>query len=224
MAFEGVPNETRKSFPDGTTIFERVLPGADRMYPDTDSAPIPLGDEYLDNLKKNLPKDIHQCYEQLIQWGIPEDTYTYLFSKNLYPVMEKLIELGVPSRFAGTFLGHTLKNLEGRSKGNDSFNYFKIVKLFAFLKNEGIHYQIAWYILPQLYKNPKLDIESILSGIKFKKRDPDEIKSSVQIMRDKFYQIRVNNKKDGCRHWVMGQLRSLAIGNMPLEELSNQIN
>ncbi|MDZ4122171.1 MAG: Glu-tRNA(Gln) amidotransferase subunit GatE, partial [Candidatus Cloacimonadaceae bacterium] len=36
MAFEGVPNETRKSFPDGTSIFERVLPGADRMYPDTD--------------------------------------------------------------------------------------------------------------------------------------------------------------------------------------------
>lgn len=224
MAFEGVPNETRKSFPNGSTIFERVLPGADRMYPDTDSAPIPLGDEYLDNLKKNLSKDIHQCYEQFIQWGIPEDTYTYLFSKNLYPVLEKLIELGVPSRFAGAFLGHTLKNLEGKSKGADSFNYFKIVKLFAFLKNEGIHYQIAWYVLPQLYKNPKLDIESILSSLKFKKRDPGEIKSSVQIMRDKFYQIRVNNKKDGCRHWVMGQLRSLAIGNMPLEELSNQIN
>jgi glutamyl-tRNA(Gln) amidotransferase subunit E len=33
MAFAGVPNETRKSFPDGTTIFERVLPGPDRMYP-----------------------------------------------------------------------------------------------------------------------------------------------------------------------------------------------
>ncbi|HDQ15982.1 MAG TPA: Glu-tRNA(Gln) amidotransferase subunit GatE, partial [Bacteroidetes bacterium] len=41
MAFEGVPEETRKSFEDGTTIFERVLPGANRMYPDTDSAPIP---------------------------------------------------------------------------------------------------------------------------------------------------------------------------------------
>ncbi|NLA24306.1 MAG: Glu-tRNA(Gln) amidotransferase subunit GatE, partial [Bacteroidales bacterium] len=38
LAFEGVPPETRKSFEDGTTAFERVLPGADRMYPDTDSA------------------------------------------------------------------------------------------------------------------------------------------------------------------------------------------
>ena len=52
MALEGIPNETRKSFEDGTTIFERVLPGADRMYPDTDSAPIPLEDEYIEDLTK----------------------------------------------------------------------------------------------------------------------------------------------------------------------------
>jgi len=38
-AFDGVPNETRKTFEDGTNIFERVLPGRDRMYPDTDSEP-----------------------------------------------------------------------------------------------------------------------------------------------------------------------------------------
>ncbi|MFO8054843.1 MAG: Glu-tRNA(Gln) amidotransferase subunit GatE, partial [Bacteroidales bacterium] len=48
MAFEGVPNETRKSFEDGSTVFERVLPGADRMYPDTDTAPRPLEDPYIE--------------------------------------------------------------------------------------------------------------------------------------------------------------------------------
>jgi Glu-tRNA(Gln) amidotransferase subunit E-like FAD-binding protein len=31
MLFDGIPPETRKSFEDGTTIFERVLPGADPM-------------------------------------------------------------------------------------------------------------------------------------------------------------------------------------------------
>ena len=50
MAFEGVPNETRKTFADGTNMFERVLPGRDRMYPDTDSEPIPLTDEYINTL------------------------------------------------------------------------------------------------------------------------------------------------------------------------------
>ena len=36
MAFEGVPKETRKAFGNGTTIFERVLPGA------TVCIPIPI--------------------------------------------------------------------------------------------------------------------------------------------------------------------------------------
>ncbi len=41
-ALDGVPHETRQPLPDGTTDFERILPGPDRMYPDTDSAPIPV--------------------------------------------------------------------------------------------------------------------------------------------------------------------------------------
>lgn len=45
-AFEGVPAETRQAFADGTTGFERILPGADRMYPDTDSRPFVVPDEW----------------------------------------------------------------------------------------------------------------------------------------------------------------------------------
>ncbi len=41
-ALAGVPRETRQAQPDGTTRFERVLPGPDRMYPDTDLPPLPL--------------------------------------------------------------------------------------------------------------------------------------------------------------------------------------
>ncbi len=35
----GIPSETRQAMSDGTNGFERILPGADRMYPDTDLPP-----------------------------------------------------------------------------------------------------------------------------------------------------------------------------------------
>src|SRR5512133_1951349 len=38
-ATEGVPKETRQALTGGYTTFERILPGPDRMYPDTDSPP-----------------------------------------------------------------------------------------------------------------------------------------------------------------------------------------
>ncbi len=54
-ATAGIPQETRQALDDGTTAFERVLPGADRMYPDTDLPPIALDDARVDALRAGLP-------------------------------------------------------------------------------------------------------------------------------------------------------------------------
>ena len=43
-ALDGVPAETRMANDDMTTGFERLLPGPDRMYPDTDTPPLPIPD------------------------------------------------------------------------------------------------------------------------------------------------------------------------------------
>ena len=96
MAFAGVPNETRKAFEDGTTIFERVLPGADRMYPDTDSAPIPLEDKVIQDLAAKVPVLVSDRIVQLAKWGVPQDAYTFILKNNLVPLIEKTEkELGI---------------------------------------------------------------------------------------------------------------------------------
>jgi Glu-tRNA(Gln) amidotransferase subunit E-like FAD-binding protein len=55
-ALDGVPNETRQPFSDGSTDFERILPGPDRMYPDTDTPPLPIADETLASIREALPE------------------------------------------------------------------------------------------------------------------------------------------------------------------------
>ncbi len=55
-AIRGIPNETRQPFPDGTTDFERILPGPDRMYPDTDSPPTRVTRERVEHLRAGLPE------------------------------------------------------------------------------------------------------------------------------------------------------------------------
>jgi len=54
-AIAGVVNETRQALPDGTTGFERILPGADRMYPDTDLPPLPITEKRIKRIRKILP-------------------------------------------------------------------------------------------------------------------------------------------------------------------------
>jgi glutamyl-tRNA(Gln) amidotransferase subunit E len=52
----GVPAETRQAMRDGTTGFERILPGPDRMYPDTDTPPIPVDDALVERIRVTLPE------------------------------------------------------------------------------------------------------------------------------------------------------------------------
>lgn len=223
MAFEGVPPETRKSLPDGTTIFERVLPGADRMYPDTDSAPIPLEDAYITSLSKNLPEDVIDSYKQLKSWDVNEDVYTYLFSKNLYPLIQRIVtELGIEPKFIAHFLGHKLKFAEGHFSGPEDFNYNRIYDLFAFLKSQAIHYNLAWHLLQEMFEHPKMDFESILLSINFKKIDPKVIIAKLPVLMTKFAEGKTEISKPDMRDWVMGQVRKQALGNMDLNELSKQ--
>jgi glutamyl-tRNA(Gln) amidotransferase subunit E len=54
-ALVGIPAETRQALPDGTTGFERILPGPDRMYPDTDTPPLPVPDSAVAEVRVILP-------------------------------------------------------------------------------------------------------------------------------------------------------------------------
>ncbi len=225
MAFEGVPRETRRPMADGTTLFERVLPGADRMYPDTDSAPIPLEQSYIHNLSKNIPMDIADRYRQMKDWNIPSDTYTYLLKKNLVPVIEQLVKLGVSGRFAGTFLGHKLKYVEGKIEKHNDFTYNRIVEMFEFLNTQKLQPSLAKLMLPTIYQHPNMDFNSVLTSLSFKHRTKDEMLAPIDYLLEKFREIRVS-KSDSPKialNWVMGQLNRQALGNVDLKDLQKSI-
>jgi glutamyl-tRNA(Gln) amidotransferase subunit E len=225
MALDGIPEETRKSFPDGSTIFERVLPGADRMYPDTDSAPIPLENDYIQELGTRIPDDIIGRFEQLRTWNIPEDSYTYIFSKNLYPEIKSIIEsLDIKPSFIGTFIGHYFKNVEGRFQCPEQFNYQRLIDLFTYLTDEKLDIALARPMLPVLYEHPNLDFESILTLIKFKKISEEEICTKVKFLVKKWNEIGRSTQKNDQINWIMGQVRHSAIGNMSLRKLYEQVN
>ncbi len=225
MAFEGVPNETRKSLPGGTSIFERVLPGADRMYPDTDSKPIPLDSEEIERIRGTLPDDVVDRIARMRDWGLPSSLYTWILRKNLYPLLARLIdELDVPPMLAGKFLGQRLKWVQGHIQSAAPFDYGTLFDLFAFLKAEGIECELAFDMLGEFYSHPKMDFQSVLDSIGFKKVSADAILAQIPFFKQKF--VSVGRKQDNRTRklWIMGQLRRSAIGNIDLSELASAIN
>ena len=222
MAFDGVPKETRKAVSNGITIFERVLPGADRMYPDTDSAPIPLDIKEIEAMKKELPTEVIDRYYKLKEWNVPEDCFTYIFAKNWFPAMDDIVEkLGVDGRMLGCFVGMRLKNLMCKNPGSQ-FNNDTLYKLFAFLKKEKLNYRLAWNMAPVLVADASIDMKEVLRTIGFRRASEDTLNKKL----DKLVTAYVPHKKFHAavnkRNWIMGQMRE-AVGNVDLKEFANTI-
>ncbi|NOZ12723.1 MAG: Glu-tRNA(Gln) amidotransferase subunit GatE [Acidobacteria bacterium] len=224
LAFEGVPEETRKAMPDGTTIFERVLPGPNRMYPDTDSAPIAVSDSEIEAIRSKLPADVAEMMAQMDTWRIPRDTYGYIFSRNLFPLLETVIRrFPVSPVFAGTLLGHSLKYLEGHFVPSAPFHPERIIDLFQYVTENKMEINILPEMLKELYQHPNMDLGSVAAAAGYRKTPEKRIHGQIPILIKKFMEIRTSGHPEACVSWVMGQLRQPALGNVNLADLQNRV-
>jgi len=66
-SLKGVPDETRNANPNGTTRFMRPRPGSARMYPETDIPPMPITEDYVEEVKASLPELPEQKLERLMK-------------------------------------------------------------------------------------------------------------------------------------------------------------
>ncbi len=88
----GVPSETRQALSDGTNGFERILPGPERMYPDTDLPPKKLSDERKEAIRKGLPEQIWRREGWYREIGVHEDFIKELAKSKFAPTFEKLVK------------------------------------------------------------------------------------------------------------------------------------
>lgn len=221
LAWSGVPNETRKGLADGTTIFERVLPGPDRMYPDTDSAPIPVEDELIARVRAAMPVAVRRRIEQFQEWGVPADTYAFLLKHNLVPSIERIhADFAFEPRFVAALLGHDLKNLFGRNLVHAGFNFQRLHDLFGFIRREKLEKEIIKVMLPLVVRHPSMDLQSVLTTLNFKRQSREEVLASLPVLKEKFKKIATSKDPDACGRWIAGNLRKLALGNMPMREMA----
>lgn len=221
MALEGVPNETRKALEDGTTIFERVLPGADRMYPDTDSAPIPIEDEYIEKQRKKLPIDLIMRLKQLKKWQVPDDCYHYVLRNNLVPEIERISsDLRIDPKYAATIFAHSLKHIEGQLIPDIPFPYAKVYDMFKFVLDKKISFDIIKSILPVIYLHSQMEFESVLNSLKYEKYTKEVVMKNVSSLQSMFPKINTSKNPLAAEKWIMGNLRPIALGNISLRELN----
>jgi Glu-tRNA(Gln) amidotransferase subunit E-like FAD-binding protein len=130
-ATDGVPNETRQPFPDGSTDFERILPGPDRMYPDTDSPPTRVTRERVERLRVALPERTWEREARYVAAGVPVPVVHYLVRRGGAALVDRVGGgAGVDLRFTAFFFGERVKGLRRAGVSVDRIPEEAWVELF----------------------------------------------------------------------------------------------
>jgi len=93
-AYEGVLKEVRRALPDDSTEYQRPLPGAARMYPETDVRPIRITKERLQRLQCILPERPNEKLDRFIkQYQLNRDHIRQLLASGFESDFEELVAL-----------------------------------------------------------------------------------------------------------------------------------
>jgi glutamyl-tRNA(Gln) amidotransferase subunit E len=175
----GVPSEVRKAMDDGTSRFMRPMPGAQRMYPETD---IPL--IYTKEIKVSKVKSIKEYIQELRDMGLGEGE-ALLVSKS--SMLKDFLALVGPSKQKPTYIYTLLfskpKEIMKRIE-NANTNLIDLTTIKTILEkidNDKLSKDFADEILEKIALQEEIDY----SKYETKKVDLSDIKEQIErIVKD----------------------------------------
>jgi len=214
----GIPSETRQALSDGTNGFERILPGADRMYPDTDLPPKKIEAKKLNEIKKWLPDKFWERQKWYEELGIPIDTIEELSISKFASLFKKVV---LEWKLDPTLVAVVLIQFPKRIKreGMDSKT----------ISESMLHEILYEYKLGNITKDSLLNIlkMSVEVGAFSKNIIPDKLSISDLEMAIKNELKKNENSKFSNtakkKHFIVGQLMYELRGKLPATMVAEQL-
>ncbi len=220
----GVPPETRQPFSDGSTQFERVLPGPDRMYPDTDSPPQVVERRHVAARRAALPPPpwVRQQRYQAAQ--VPVPVIHYLIRRGGARLVD-LVSDGRPPlvREACFFFGEKLKGLQRNGLDTSRITDPQWRLLFDALLG-SLAAADAWqHLVSDLARNPEATVQQIMEHWQIDQQ-PDQWREEVraQVRRVMEWECRVAQRPQ-LVHFLMGQAMAQLRGRVPARQVLSEI-
>ncbi|RKY94528.1 MAG: Glu-tRNA(Gln) amidotransferase GatDE subunit E [Ignavibacteriae bacterium] len=214
----GIPSETRQALSDGTNGFERILPGADRMYPDTDLPPKKVSEDRLNEIKKWLPEKFWNRIKWYKELKIPDDTisdlsiseYAELFKTavkkwKVNPITAAVVLIQYPKRLKKTGYNIELLNENIFSKMLKAYSEEKIPRdaILSALQNV-------------------IELGLFTEEIFFKPITDEELDSQIKSATGELKKMKLYNEKN-TEHILMGLLMKKLRGRVSANHVAKKV-
>lgn len=177
FALDGVPEETRRFLPDNNTEFLRVIHGKDRLYPDTDTPPIEIDTEKVKQLQHSIGKRPWEWEKELGEkFNFNYDKVVLLIRHNTINLLLDIVEKynADPNRVY-QFLEETILALQREELDTSILDPEKIGAIFKGVNEKLFDYNQITNIARTWIKNPKKNFQQVLSDLKIKKVEANEL-------------------------------------------------
>jgi len=223
-ATEGVPNETRQHIDNAITDFERILPGPDRMYPDTDSAPVAITEQRLTKLKSKLPEPSYQRDENWKKLGLSDELIHSLGRSRYALIFNRLItQNNAEPKFLAYLLEAFLKNLQRHGKDLTFITDDLLLEIFSEVKSRQLPQQAVFKIIEHISENGKqYSIPELFEKLNLRPLTDDEvgkiIDDTIESNHDNHFKSETSKLE-----YLTGQVRKQIEARYPLANLADII-
>jgi glutamyl-tRNA(Gln) amidotransferase subunit E len=222
-ALDGIPNETRQPLPDGSTDFERILPGPDRMYPDTDSPPTMITRERVEQLRDALPNPPWVREKHYAEAGVPVETIHYLIRRGGADLVDTVVaKTDTSLRRACFFFGQQYKALKRRGIDVAQISVEQWVDFFSLAASNPLAWEDRVNLITELASSPQSDVQTIAQELEIGNPPADWQIRAVKKAQDD-YTVYPDDSAARRMRFALGRAMTHLRGKVPVEEVRDML-
>jgi glutamyl-tRNA(Gln) amidotransferase subunit E len=201
----GIPSETRQAIDDGTNGFERMLPGPNRMYPDTDLPPLEISEMRINHLLKNVPEPFWDREKKLRQMKVPEHLIIPIASSPEAPFFERIVkEFKISPKWAARYLFEAKKAWKRKRVPTEKIDNDTWLMFFDHVKNNESLIEIGLFLIEDYLRDGDIDFTSELKKFSMNEYHSKDVEKSIkQILKNDFPEFYDERKR---KKYLMGQV------------------
>ena len=215
---KNLKSEVRNANIDGTTSFLRPMPGAARMYPETDLPLLKISKSLIDEAKKEMPKLRSEIRGELKQKGLSEEMIRILLNENKLEEFESLLNILNEPEFIVKILITLPKEVAGHeniSNIEEILNLDIIESILHAVVSKKIEKHDVKHVMTEVAKGKKLE-----DALKLEKAETTEVESEIA----KLVKEKPGLSIGGYMGLIMNQFKGKVSGKQVSEILRKLIN
>ncbi|MDS0241296.1 MULTISPECIES: Glu-tRNA(Gln) amidotransferase subunit GatE [unclassified Haloferax] len=175
VAIEEVPEETRGANDDGTTRYLRPLPGAARMYPETDVLPVDLDPSDVETPELLTEKVDRYQAEFGLDAGLAEQV---AYGRKM-PLFEEGVDAGIDATFAAGLLESTLTELRRDDVAVSELTDDHLLAVMHLVEDGDLAKEGVNDVLATIAADPSLTAEEAVEEAGLSGVSEDEVREAI---------------------------------------------